>query len=156
MRFAMIVLLLSSFVAADDATKMPKESVILSPEKQMEKAVAEYQKMVTDFFQYGRKKTGLVPGNHLGMMHAMMSKGKAVVKLSQSFAIQPNDDLYKKSKARRIELANQLYQLNKKSLELEKTNPDASKQFTSANKSEDLSIELSMVSLLEQINTPQP
>ena len=159
MRFASILFLLLSFVPmtiADGGKNPSKNSGILPPAKQMELAMDDYKKLATEFYQFHRKSAGLphVPGKHREIHLAMQNKGKEILNLSQS--LEPNDELYKKAKARRIELANKSNKLIKKRWELEDTNPGGLAQFEAANKTEDLGIELSVVTLVEQANAPRP
>ncbi len=152
MRFAAILMLLTSLAYCDEG----KNDEALSPEKQMEKAIAAYKEIVTELFQYTRKHAGLpyVPGEFVRIELAKKNKRKAIVKLSKVLAIPPNEVLYKKSKARRIELSFLTAKLMKQGLELEKTAPAKLPEFNSKNKIEDLAIELSMVTLTELINSP--
>jgi hypothetical protein len=160
MRFAALLLMFISFntiTFADEGKQSTKN--VLPPEKQMEKAINEYKKIVTDFYQFSRvvQTKNLANGlpfdgnQHRVLRLAMNKKSDDIVKLHKSLAISPDPSIYKKSKERRIELADKAEEIYKKKREFERT--DQVKLVEIKRVSEDVGIELTMVTLLEKLST---
>ena len=155
MRFAFVLFLLATFVPvtiADDEKKpTAKETVVLSPEKQLEKAIAEYKKIVTDVRQFNllvaapaRAKGIRLEGDPLmKLIVSMHDKEAEVIDLHKRLAIAPDPQLRKELRARRSEI------------ELGIIARAKDKRTVSKEQTIEEEIELTMSAILLRLNAPK-
>lgn len=112
MRFAALLLLLTSFAIADEGAKPSK--IPLSPELQMKNAIAEYRELVADWSK---------PGKNIGeLLKANNKKREQIIELHQSLGIKPDKAAYEKAKADETRLESKLKATEEKMRDKNTTN----------------------------------
>ena len=164
MRFALIVLLLASFAIADDEKKpTAKEVAVLSPEKQMEKAIAKYKQQYAESLQFISSPAFKYNPKGLKQMRDAASRQRLeVIALHKSLGIERDGTIYEASKIKSLEVEKKLEKLRKHLAEnasLLETNPESSsaiaedtQKISAENRL--LSCELVTLLLVQELNKP--
>ncbi len=164
MHFALIVLLLVPFAIADDEKKpTAKETVVLSPEKQMEKAIAEYKKLYAESLQFISSPAFKYNPKALKQMREAASRQRLeVIALHKSLGIERDGTIYEASTTKMLEVEKKLEKLRKRLAEnasLLETNPESSSALEEdtrkiAAEHVPLACELVTLLLVQELNKP--
>jgi len=155
-----IELIIVSLTEALNTPVSSGKETIAEPVSRIDQEIAEYKHMVTVYFQYNRvvgtsrrieKLPPIGKDPPLAVYRAIQAKKEKIIDLYQSLALVPSTKLYEEASARRIVLMIELNIRWRK----ERDTDHAPLPFAEQIANEESSIELHMVALTAELNTPQ-